>query len=178
MHQQNFRLVDSWGCEWVENSLPVYRNMPCIDNEPLGIHLPRKTWTALNLIRTKTGKCTKNLHRWGKIESQECDCQAERQTICHITEDYPRRCFDGSAEFKEVTENAIKYINKLDIGLWLSVLTLYVLYVWTNKLELTTVLSFRQRRKRATFLSHVKMFNTSLHFKQITRNTILFHCAN
>lgn len=117
-HPLNPDINNLWKTQWRESVPQSSQNMPCIDVQPPGFDLPRKTWTTLNRIRTNNGRCADSLHRWGKAVTPECDCGADRQTIRHIVEDCPLRRFAGDPdEFLTATESAINYVTNLDVCL-------------------------------------------------------------
>lgn len=118
LHQEHFDLTNAWRRQWESDSPQESHQMACIDQKPPGFELPRNTWTALNRIRTGTGRCADSLHRWGKALTPECDCGAQRQTVRHIIEECPRRRYPGVFdEFLNATENVLQYINTLDVRL-------------------------------------------------------------
>lgn len=114
----NFQIKNKWHEE--VNNAPYFtmQSMPCIDKTPPGFDLPRRTWTALNRIRTGHGNCRDSRHRWNMAPSAECDCGAERQTVHHIVTECPLRRYTGNIiDFALATPASIDYINKLDIKL-------------------------------------------------------------
>ncbi|KAL1122101.1 hypothetical protein AAG570_003507, partial [Ranatra chinensis] len=69
-----FSLIGSWQQEW---SAKQNISIPCIIYEPPGFHLPRKSWSALNRVRTEHGRCACAMHKWGKAPTPFCgDCEA------------------------------------------------------------------------------------------------------
>lgn len=62
------------------------------------------------------GICADMLFKWGKIDSPECDCGAERQTIRHIVEHCPLRSYSGNMQdFLTADDCAISYVNNLNL---------------------------------------------------------------
>ncbi|XP_050504885.1 uncharacterized protein LOC126883395 [Diabrotica virgifera virgifera] len=113
MIHEEFNITNAWCQEW--NAWQ--NNMPCITHKPPGFDLPRKTWSTLNRIQTRHGRCVHMLHKWGKNPSPQCDC-GENQTIDHIIEECPSRSYNGSPEdFLFATSESIDYINTLDVCL-------------------------------------------------------------
>ncbi|XP_072375512.1 uncharacterized protein [Diabrotica undecimpunctata] len=93
---QNFNVTERWREQWENNAAPANWNMPYITSKPEGFNQPRRIWTTLNRIRTNCGRCSDSLFRWGKIQSPNCDCGAERQTVKHMVEDCPIRSYNGN----------------------------------------------------------------------------------
>lgn len=118
LHRDGFKLTESWIREW-ESELPDHAgNMPAITQNPPGFDMPRKTWSALNRIRTNHGRCADSMFKWGKSASPECDCNTGRQTIRHIVEACPLRSYSGPFDdFLEATDSAVEYICNLDVCL-------------------------------------------------------------
>ncbi|KAL1454475.1 hypothetical protein WDU94_010720 [Cyamophila willieti] len=118
LYSENFNPTQAWKDTWERNCPALYKDLPCIDTTPPGFEAKRKVWVTLNRIRTNTGKCAYSLHQWGKVESAACDCGAEEQTILHIVAECPRRRYTGSLDdFLYATENALNYIESLDIDI-------------------------------------------------------------
>lgn len=116
LYSENFNLTNAWKETWEKYCPTQFKHMPCIEAQPPGFDTKRKIWVTLNRIRTNTGKCAYSLHQWGKLETSVCDCGAAQQTIHHIVAACPKRRYPGSLDdFVYASENAIKYIEKLDI---------------------------------------------------------------
>jgi hypothetical protein len=58
-----------------------------------GFDLRRFNWMLLNRFRTKQGRCTHLMYRWGFVESPACDCGAEEHTMRPIVDDCPLQLF-------------------------------------------------------------------------------------
>lgn len=83
----NYNSTNQWRQEWT-NTNPLESNqIPCTTDTSATLELECKTWATLNRIRTKHGRCADFLYRWKKVQSPQCDCDAERQTIGHIIQD-------------------------------------------------------------------------------------------
>lgn len=55
------------------------------------------------------------LFKWGKLESPKCDCGSEKQNITH--EKCSLRSYSGNRDLLTVTDDAIHYLNSLDVKL-------------------------------------------------------------
>lgn len=114
--EDDFDPIDQWRTSWNNTVAEEIHQLPCIDTPPPGFELPRRSWVALNRIRTKFGNCADMKFKWGMISSPECDCGAERQTMKHIVEECPLRSYPGNVQdFLVANENAIDYIKNLDL---------------------------------------------------------------
>lgn len=115
---QLFDLKDAWKSKWTSSdNLGIMTNLD--PTAPLhGTHLSRRMWCKLNRIRTGHGRCKASLHKWGFIDSPECDCGAPEQTIKHIVIDCPLRKFPGNwDDFLTATPDALNWIASLDVDL-------------------------------------------------------------
>ena len=114
----HFDPLDSWERRWMDNRPPQSRNLPCIRMKPPAFEQPRKTWTALNRIRTNHGICADSLYKWGRTQSAGCDCGAEKQTVRHMVMECPDMAYGGSfSDFLMATDSAIDYIVNLNVCL-------------------------------------------------------------
>ncbi|KAI5726259.1 hypothetical protein M8J77_025912 [Diaphorina citri] len=111
-----FNISNIWHELW-NSAVPIEcKNLPCIDSEPPGMNLPRKTWVTLNRIRTNHGICADMMFKWGKAISSQCDCGDPKQSIRHIVQQCPLRRYSGDFEdFILINDDAVQYINDLDI---------------------------------------------------------------
>ncbi|KAL1123166.1 hypothetical protein AAG570_002253 [Ranatra chinensis] len=91
---EEFSLFGSWQQEW---SAKQNISIPCITHEPSGFHLPRKSWSALNRVRTENGRCAYAMHKRGKSPTSFCECGAI-QTVRQIVEECPRTAYSGKPE--------------------------------------------------------------------------------
>lgn len=86
-----------------------------------GFESDRKNWTQLNRIRSNHGRCNETLNKWNPDITTMCDCGHHTQTIYHVNE-CGNRSYDGGIEkiflLDEDDENAIQWLNGLDIILW------------------------------------------------------------
>jgi hypothetical protein len=113
LYDHNFSSVESWRVRWEEASGQANRGLPCITDTPPGFNLPRRHWTALNRIRTGHGRCADFFFKCGWLDSPECDCGAERQTVHHIVSECSLTAYDGdSQDFIYLNERAIDYLSK------------------------------------------------------------------
>lgn len=55
------------------------------------------------------------LFKWGRLESPKCDCGSEKQNITH--EKCSLRSYSGNGDLLTVTDDAIHYLNSLDVKL-------------------------------------------------------------
>ena len=125
----HFDPLDSWERRWMDNRPPQSRNLPCIRMKPPAFEQPRKTWTALNRIRTNHGICADSLYKWGRTQSAGCDCGAEKQTVRHMVMECPDMAYGGSfSDFLMATDSAIDYIVNLNVCLWQYEIVLCVFY--------------------------------------------------
>ncbi|KAL1132816.1 hypothetical protein AAG570_010768 [Ranatra chinensis] len=91
---EEFSLIGTWQQEW---SAKQNISIPCITHEPPGFHLPRKSWSALNRVRTEHGRCAYAMHKWGKAPTPFCECGAI-QTVRRIVEEFPGTAYSGKPE--------------------------------------------------------------------------------
>ncbi|KAG5862004.1 hypothetical protein JTB14_028461 [Gonioctena quinquepunctata] len=116
--KDDFCMAHKWN-ELV-SSRPDVKNIDII-HEPtlpvLGSDLPRQTWSRINRFRTGHGRCRDMMHKWGIVDSPECDCVAPRQAMDHILNECPTRLFPGGLqELHTASQTAINWINDLDIN--------------------------------------------------------------
>ncbi|KAI5728797.1 hypothetical protein M8J77_021293 [Diaphorina citri] len=119
LQDNEFDPISQWKIEFEEKiGNANQHHLPFIDCQPPGFELPRKTWVCLNRIRTKFGNCNDLHFKWGKRTSPMCDCGADRQTIQHIVEECPIRCYGGDPnDVWTASDQFITYLNNLDIML-------------------------------------------------------------
>lgn len=114
----NYSPTDDWLDQWERRQ--VY-NWNLIDDPSVrvsGFDLPRRSWCQLNRIRANHGRCNSTMHKWNRSIAPDCDCGHTNQTIEHIVNDCPRRKFSGGiTELNQVTDNAAKWLEELDISL-------------------------------------------------------------
>ncbi|KAL1456072.1 hypothetical protein WDU94_000826 [Cyamophila willieti] len=111
--ENDFDVTSSWRQIWEEAGDDTMRKLPCIEENPPGQNLPRKTWVTLNRIRTNVGKCADMMNKWGIHPSPECTrCGAPKQTVAHIVHDCPTTLYPGDAQdFIFASDEAVAYIN-------------------------------------------------------------------
>jgi hypothetical protein len=116
---KNFKLEDEWKIAWNNDNVINNELVNDPNNKVPGFSLDRKSWVTLNRIRTNQGRCNYSLHKWGIIDSPQCDCGATEQTIAHILSFCPTRFFEG--DYKElhnqVSQRSIDYLKNLNIDL-------------------------------------------------------------
>jgi hypothetical protein len=110
-----FNIIENWKSRWEQTSDPVARCLPCISDKPPGFDRPRRLWTALNRVRTGHGRCADFFFKCGWLDSPECDCGAERQTVDHIVSECVPRAYGGDrTDFMSLSEAATEYLNSLN----------------------------------------------------------------
>lgn len=115
---RNFNILIEWKVAWNDIQLLNYEFIQDPTKQVEGFQLARNIWVTLNRIRVNHGRCNSSLFKWGTIDSASCDCGELTQTIPHIINFCPLRRFIGSyTEFFQLSEQAIKYIQDLDINL-------------------------------------------------------------
>lgn len=83
--------------------------------EMKGTEVPRKVWLRLNRFRTGQGCCAFLMHRWKFADSPLCQC-GEIQTMEHILNQCNIHRFTGGInELNEVTNDAIRWLNDLEV---------------------------------------------------------------
>ncbi|KAG5894920.1 hypothetical protein JTB14_008879 [Gonioctena quinquepunctata] len=95
------------------------RNLESITDptcKPEGMNLPPRIWCRLNRFRVGHGRCRDEIFKWGIMDSAGCDCSVPRQTMDHILNGCPIRCFPGGIYgILSASPGAVDWINGLDI---------------------------------------------------------------
>lgn len=116
--QDQFNAMDVWYNEW-HNDNSDSNNL--IDDPSIrvpGFHFPRKEWVTLNRMRTGHGRCGYHMHKWGRVDSPECDCGAAIQTMTHIATECPLRAyFNSIGDVHEATPDVQEWLYGLDLRL-------------------------------------------------------------
>ncbi|KAL4092463.1 hypothetical protein QTP88_026964 [Uroleucon formosanum] len=108
---------DKWKSRWKDAEVKNAELVVDPTQKLPGFDFPRALWTATNRIRTANGRCNHLLHKWGMSESPLCGC-GDIQTTRHIVETCPLTKFDGGLRgIHEGGENAIEWLENLDIRL-------------------------------------------------------------
>uniref|UniRef100_A0A2S2QWX2 Uncharacterized protein n=1 Tax=Sipha flava TaxID=143950 RepID=A0A2S2QWX2_9HEMI len=82
-----FDSAEEWREEWASFTAPN-RKLLCNPNvEVLGINFPCCTWSTLNRLRTRHGRCGYLLLKWGFQDNPIRDCGNREQTINHLVVD-------------------------------------------------------------------------------------------
>ncbi|XP_060527117.1 uncharacterized protein LOC132702463 [Cylas formicarius] len=111
----NFHLQDEWAQMWQNSVPPGICSVFHVNQTVPGSTLPRGTWCSLNRIRTECGVCADSLHKWGKSETNCCDC-GRRQTIRYLAYECEKRQSQcTTTAFLRATPSAVVWIENLDI---------------------------------------------------------------
>ena len=115
---EEFDLKGEWRKTWAESDFPNHDLVQDPTSEPAGFNLPRKQWVTLNRIRTLHARSAHHLHRWKMKDSPACDCGNPDQTVKHVVNDCPLRCFPDSFEgIHQTTDAALTWLRNLDLNL-------------------------------------------------------------
>lgn len=116
--ENGFNINERWEREWITRAPDNCYDPTKVTQKPPGFDLPRRTWTALNRIRTNHGRCADSMYKWGRVPSPECDCGTGNQSIRHIVEACPSRSYPGPlTDFMDATQKAVEYVRNLDVCL-------------------------------------------------------------
>ena len=77
---------------------------------PNGKSLQRKDWVALNRARSKAGKTSDNMFRWGFRNSPACACGEPSQTMEHILRSCPLGPTCTDQDLREANGSALTWI--------------------------------------------------------------------
>lgn len=106
-----------WKRQWNSSNVTNHSLVTDPTKKLAGFDLDRKTWKTINRIRTGHGRTGQMLSRWNNT-SPECDCGANSQTMEHIVNVCPLRCFSGGiTELHELTSEAVDWLRNIDIEL-------------------------------------------------------------
>ena len=81
-------LAHSWDERWNEEDTRLHRFLPGPSSCPPGTDLTRRSWVALNRLRSGVRRFKAQMHQWGLAPSGDCDCVAP-QTAYHLISDCP-----------------------------------------------------------------------------------------
>lgn len=114
----NYSPMNEWLEQWESRQVTNWNLIEDPSCKVEGFDMKRRSWCQLNRIRTNHGRCNVTMHIWNRHIAPDCDCGHENQTIDHIVNECWKRKFSGGIrELNQVTDNAAKWLDELDIYL-------------------------------------------------------------